>query len=71
MNNLFPDMENPWIRRPLIALIVTCGVPFLFAIFIAEIIWDSANAMYEITKKHINEIKPTIAGLIEQIKGAW
>jgi hypothetical protein len=71
MNNLFPDMENPWVRRPLIILMIVCAAPFLFIIIIAEILWRTAKAIVEIVKTQIKDTIPTFKGIIEQIKDTW
>jgi hypothetical protein len=71
MNNYFPDMENPWVRRPLIALMVLCATPFLVVLLVAEILWETAKAMVEIAKKQFKETAPTFKNLVNQIKDAW
>jgi predicted PurR-regulated permease PerM len=71
MNNIFPNMENPWVRRPIVVLIVVCAFPFLLGLLVAEVIWETIKAMVQIIKKQINESKPTIAGIVDQIKDTW
>jgi len=71
MNNLFPDMENPWVRRPLIVLMVICAFPFLLGLLVAEVIWETMKAMVEIIKKQISDVKPTFEGIVEQLKDTW
>jgi predicted PurR-regulated permease PerM len=71
MNNLFPDMENPWVRRPLIVLIVVCAAPFLFALLVAEVLWETAKALVEIVKTQFKETAPTFRNIIDQIKDTW
>lgn len=71
MNNIFPNMENPWVRRPLIVLMVICAFPFLLGLLVAEVIWETMKAMIGIIKTQINDIKPTISGIVEQIKETW
>ena len=71
MNNIFPNMENPWVRRPIVVLIVFCAFPFLFGLLVVEVIWETIKAMVQIIKKQINEIRPTIAGIVDQIKDTW
>jgi hypothetical protein len=71
MNNLFPDMENPWIRRPLIVLMVTCAIPFLLLLMIVEVLWETAKALVAIVKTQITEVIPTFKNLIDQIKDTW
>ena len=71
MNNIFPNMESPWVRRPFIVLIVICAFPFLLGLLVAEVIWETIKAMVQIIKAQINEIKPTIAGIVEQLKDTW
>lgn len=64
-------MENPWVRRPLIVLMVICAFPFLLGLLVAEVIWETMKAMIGIIKTQINDIKPTISGIVEQIKETW
>jgi predicted PurR-regulated permease PerM len=64
-------MESPWARRPFIVLIVICAFPFLFGLLVVEVIWETIKAVVEIIKKQINESKPTIAGIVDQIKDTW
>jgi predicted PurR-regulated permease PerM len=64
-------MENPWARRPFIVLIVICAFPFLLGLLVVEVIWETIKAMVQIIKTQINEIKPTIAGIVEQLKDTW
>ncbi len=71
MNNIFPNMENPWVRRPLIVLIVACAFPFFLGLLIAEVIWETMKAMVAIIKTQIEDIKPTITGIVDQIKDTW
>ncbi len=71
MNNIFPNMENPWVRRTIIVLIVVCAFPFLLGLLIAEVIWETMKAMVDIIKTQIEDIKPTITGIVDQIKDTW
>lgn len=71
MNNLFLDMQNPWVRRPLIVLMVVCAAPFLLALLIAEVLWETAKAMVEIVKTQVKETAPTIKDTINYIREIW
>jgi hypothetical protein len=52
-------------------LIEFCAFPFLFGLLVVEVIWETIKAMVQIIKKQINEIRPTIAGIVDQIKDTW
>jgi predicted PurR-regulated permease PerM len=71
MNNYFPDMENPWVRRPLIILMALCAAPFLLLLIVAEVLWETAKAMVEIVKNQIKETAPTLRNIVNQIKETW
>jgi hypothetical protein len=71
MNNYFPDMENPWVRRPLIILMALCAAPFLLLLIVAEVLWETAKAMVEIVKNQIKETAPTFRNIVNQIKETW
>lgn len=65
------DIENPRVRRTLIVLMVICATPFLLAILLAEITWETLKAMVSIIRIQIEEIKPTIITIINKIKEVW
>jgi predicted PurR-regulated permease PerM len=71
MNNYFPDMENPWVRRPLIILMALCAAPFLLLLIVAEVLWETAKAIVEIVKNQIKETAPTFRNIVNQIKETW
>lgn len=71
MNNYFPDMKNPWVRRPLIILMALCAAPFLLLLIVAEVLWETAKAIVEIVKNQIKETAPTFRNIVNQIKETW
>jgi predicted PurR-regulated permease PerM len=71
MNNLIPNMENPWVRRPLIILMTLCAAPFLIALMVVEAIWETVKAIVKIIKTQVQEAAPAIKNFVNQIKEAW
>lgn len=71
MNNYISNIENPWVRRSLIILMVLCAAPFLLALLIAEVLWKTAKVMVEIVKTQVKETAPSIKGTINYIREIW
>jgi hypothetical protein len=65
------NLENPYIRRSLIVLMLAVGIPVILSLLLAEALWETAKAGYAILRNLIITVEPRILDVIEQIKEAW
>jgi len=69
--SFFTNLENRYIRRSLIVLMLAVAIPVILALLLAETLWETVKAGYAILRNLITSVKPRILDVIEQIKEAW